>query len=126
MELQGLVALHEVHLQGVGEEGAGLDERHVEPLADARAGDRHAHLGVELGQRPVGLVRIEHGRAETGGGEYVGDGREAPASAARARTPARRKSSSGASSLPSLSQAASAWCRPVWYSGRVVSASNEA
>ena len=77
VELQGLVALHEVHPQGAGEEGAGFGERHVEPLAHPRALDRHADLGVELGQRPVGLVGVEHGHRQTGGGEDVGDGREA-------------------------------------------------
>ena len=33
VELQGLVALHDVDLQGAGEQGARLGERHVEPLA---------------------------------------------------------------------------------------------
>ena len=63
-ELERLVALHDVDVQRLGEEGAGVRERRVEPLAQRRARHRRRHLAVEVGERAVGLVGVEHRPAE--------------------------------------------------------------
>ena len=63
-ELHGLVALHHVEMQRLGQQRADPGERRVEPLAEARARHRSLHLAVEVGERAPGLVRVEDGPAE--------------------------------------------------------------
>ncbi len=49
VELQALVALHEIDRHGVAQKAAHLDERQVEALAHV-AGQRGRELGIEAGE----------------------------------------------------------------------------
>ena len=76
-ELDGLVALHDVEVQRLRQEGAGVGERRVEPLAQRRARHGRRDLGLEVGEAAVRLVGVEHGPAEAGRGRHLAERREA-------------------------------------------------
>jgi len=89
LEADWLVTLHEVDVERLGEEGAGLRERHVEPLASAArlfcaslapipSAEHRVELGAEVGEGAHDFVGVEHGDALSTLGDELFEGRETP------------------------------------------------